>query len=336
MQKKVCFFLNTNDTELINRTEFYKIDIQILQDLGFDIEYCFDYKKIPSDVKFYFIWWWTYAIFPVLKAKFLKKKSIITGTFNLANHISGGDFYSRPFYQKLMIKKSARLADANILVSQLEYNKIQEKISRGNVYYSPHALNLSKYRMPEIAKREKYIFTIAWMGKLNAERKCIPQIIEAASILKEKGTPLKFVIAGKIEDDARILLNLVEDKNVWDVVQFLGPISEKEKIKRLYECGIYLQPTLFEGFGLAIAEALLCETPVISSKKGAVPEVTNDFCYYTDCSPNEIANALVEVYNNYDNFLNIAKLGKKHIKNNFAYDRRKNDIRKILTTLDIL
>ena len=336
MKKSVCFYLNTNTPEIIERVEFYKIDIQILKDLGFDVHFCFSYKKIPSNVDFYFIWWWTYSIFPVIKAKILGKKTVITGTFDLAHHSPGADYYSRPFYQRVLLKYSARLASANIFVSKLEYEKSKQEISRHNVFYSPHVLNVEKYVIKQKKERQKYLFTIAWMNKTNARRKCIPQIIETIAELKKRGKKVLLYIAGKLEDDAHDLIDLVKNLKLKEDVIFLGSIDENDKIKRLHECGIYIQPTLYEGFGLAIAEAGLCAAPIITSPAGAVPEVTNGHCTYAECNPRDIADAVEMIFNDYESSLLKAEKAQKFIEENFNYSRRKEDIKQILIKEGIL
>jgi glycosyltransferase involved in cell wall biosynthesis len=337
MKPRVCFFVHTTDKDLIKRNEFYIIDIKILNDLGFDVHICNSFKQLPADVNLYFIWWWTYAIFPVLKAKRLRIKSIITGTFNLARHVPGADYYSRPIYQKFLINISARLTDMNIMVSEFESNKIKELIPSANVCYSPHVLDIEKYNIEESAKRDRSIFTVAWMSDKNARRKCIPEIIKAAAILKNKGVKHSFLIAGKIEHDAEYLKTLAENLNVTDTIKFLGPINEKQKIQLIKKCGIYLQPTIFEGFGVAIAEALLSGAPVITSNVGAVDEVTNSHCSYVNGKdPEEIANQIIEVFNNYDEYKKIAIKGSQYIQKNYYLERRKKDIEKILMNLNIL
>lgn len=337
MKRSVCFFIQTNDPELISRNEFYKIDIKILQDLGFEVRICQSYKSLPDDVDFFFIWWWTYAIFPILKAKRLKKKSIITGTFNLAHHVKGGDYYSRPFHQRFLIRTSACLTDMNIMVSNFEFERIKQEITKKNVSYSPHVLDIEKYDTKKTQKRNKNIFTIAWMGNLNARRKCIPEIINAASILKKLGHKIPFLIAGKIDEEAQFLIELTKELEVSDIINFLGPIDEKTKIDLLHTCGIYLQPTQFEGFGLAIAEAMLCEAPVITSKVGAVPEITNDHCLYVDGkNPERISEGILKIFRDHKLYIDNASIGRKFVEKNFNYHRRKNDIENILNQLQII
>jgi glycosyltransferase involved in cell wall biosynthesis len=337
MKPTVGFFVQTIDHDLVNRNEFYKIDIKILEDLGFNVQICHSYKNLPTDVTFYFIWWWTYAIFPVMKAKRLRKKCIITGTFNLARHISGADYYSRPFYQKFLIKSSARLANMNIMVSNYEFEKMKNEITRNNVCYSPHVLDIDKYFTQEKSNRNKSVLTIAWMGDKNARRKCIPEIIKAAAILKSRGVMIPFIICGKVEEDASFLKKMIEELDVSDLVNFPGPVDEETKLELLNMCGIYLQPTLFEGFGVAIAEALLCGAPVITSKVGAVNELTNGNCTYVDGeSPEEIADNIIKVFDNYNHYLDLALKGSEFVKQNYYLDRRKNDFKKILENLDLL
>jgi len=337
MKPTVVFFVQTKDREIVKRNEFYKIDIKILKDLGFNVQICYSYYKLPSDAALYFIWWWTYAIFPVLKAKRLRLKSIITGTFNLARHIPGADYYSRPFYQRFLIKISARLTNMNIMVSKYELDKMKEEITNKNVCYSPHVLDIDSYKITKKLKRDKNIFTVAWMGNKNARRKCIPEIIRTAAILKDWGINIPFLIAGKIEDDASFLKELVDELGVSDLVSFLGPIDEKTKLDLFHTCGIYLQPTLFEGFGVAIAEALLCGAPVITSDAGAVNEVTNGNCTYVNSkNPEEIANQILYVFDNYELYLDIALKGSEYIKENYYLDRRKKDFEKILQSLELL
>lgn len=336
MMKKACFFIQTDRPEIIEYVEFYRIDIQILQDLGFEVVPCFSFKKIPKDVDFYFIWWWTYAIFPILMAKLLRKKTMITGTFDLATPIKGKGFYLRPFHQRFLLKKSAQFSDANVVVSMYEQERMEKEITKGNVFYSPHALHFGKYLESNNDQRQKYVFTISWMSNLNARRKCIPEIIKAAHLLKKQNQQIKFYIAGKMEADALFLKEMVEEFELNDLVIFLGRISEEEKIKRLNECSIYLQPSMFEGFGLAIAEAMLCGAPILTSKVGAVSEVTNDYCTYVNGkNSQEIANKILTIFENYDYHLRIAHLGEEHVKLNFRYERRLNDFKKLFQLLGL-
>jgi len=129
---------------------------------------------------------------------------------------------------------------------------------------------------------------------------------------------------------------MVNDLNLSNEIKFFGIIDEKEKINMLHECGIYVQPSRYEGFGLAIAEAGLCGAPLITSPVGAVPEVTNNHCTYVNCDPQEIADAVELIFNNYEDSIKKAGLAQSFIQENFNYARRKDDIKRILINQRIL
>ena len=67
-----------------------------------------------------------------------------------------------------------------------------------------------------------------------------------------------------------------------DAVVRLGPVSEK-RLPTLYRRAIALvYPSLYEGFGLPLVEAMACGTPVIASNTASMPEVLGDAAILVD------------------------------------------------------
>ena len=60
---------------------------------------------------------------------------------------------------------------------------------------------------------------------------------------------------------------------VAERVHFLGKLGAEALREEYCRCTLLVQPSLYEGFGLPAAEALACETPVVATAVGAVPEV---------------------------------------------------------------
>ena len=55
---------------MLRRVEFYAQDLRILADLGFDVRIATKLTELrPADL--YFVWWWTWAFFPVLITRLL-------------------------------------------------------------------------------------------------------------------------------------------------------------------------------------------------------------------------------------------------------------------------
>ncbi|MDO8582247.1 MAG: glycosyltransferase family 1 protein [bacterium] len=59
-------------------------------------------------------------------------------------------------------------------------------------------------------------------------------------------------------------------------VQYLGYVSEEEKIALLQNATAFVWPSLYEGFGLPVLEAMAMGTPVITSNTSSIPEITGD------------------------------------------------------------
>ncbi|WP_032122650.1 glycosyltransferase family 4 protein [Clostridium amazonitimonense] len=106
----------------------------------------------------------------------------------------------------------------------------------------------------------------------------------------------KLVIIGKDSPYIKELKELTKSLDLEDSVKFLGYVKD-EDLPTLYAnstCFVY--PTLYEGFGLPILEAMACKTPVICSNNSSLPEVAGDAAlYFNPESEEEIAKAMVEI-----------------------------------------
>lgn len=99
----------------------------------------------------------------------------------------------------------------------------------------------------------------------------------------EQATQVRFIVAGKRGWGAESTIKLSEQiNNAWadvepdGVIQFLGPVTEQEKWILLRGATVMLFPSLYEGFGLPVLEAMSVETPVITTECGALKEVGGD------------------------------------------------------------
>jgi len=329
---KVTFYCNIQKSAF-SIIEFYKQDIEILKQLGCQVFVTNSYNEIDWSSDIYFIWWWTYAFYPVLRAKLSGKKTIITGTFNYRAPHSPLDYFRRPFWQKCLIKFAMKNASCNILVSKNEFQQISHDWKINNIAYSPHVVDIEKYK-PALIDRKNFLFSIIWSGKLNLKRKCLPEILESAKILQNNFPELKIFIAGRYGDGFESVKEIIQKSNLSKNIILLGEISEEEKIYYLQSCMIYLQPSKYEGFGLAIAEAMACGAPVVATDTGEVKNVVGDAGFLLSGHlPEEIASAIKLLMNDSDLRQAYSKKAQERIKRRFHFDIRKNDIKKIIEKL---
>ncbi len=106
-------------------------------------------------------------------------------------------------------------------------------------------------------------------------------LIEAFSLMA-RDIPHQLVVAGKTRWKYRRDLQCVMEKGLADRVQVLGWVDPQE-IPALYslaDCFVY--PSLYEGFGLCLVEAMACGCPTVAAATGALPEIAQDAAVLVD------------------------------------------------------
>jgi len=228
---------------------------------------------------------------------------------------------------KLALKRATR----NLFISQCEYDLVTEHLPVRNPVLSPLAINTAYYNPgTDVSQRGDYFFTVSWSSSTNAKRKCLDSIVEAFGRVAQARPNLRLVMAGKKGDHYDALVALARNAGVEDRVDFVGMISDEEKRDHYRRCLAYVQPTLFEGFGHAIGEAIACGAQVITSPSGAVPEVAGTYARFV--TPNDVgqlAQAMLDVADTpSDPVLQAAQL--HHIEANFSIEQRRKQLADML------
>lgn len=282
---RICFFANmgghANWHEMFDKVEFYRIDIRILKELGHKVVLAPRIKDIDWNADLFFCWWWGYSAIPVIASLVTKKPCIVTGAFDYATcreELPCLCYLDRPIWQKKIIDFVLNNAAASLFVSEYEFKEVVSNLKVKQPILAPHAVDVSFYKPRAIEEpQSNYFFTVSWTSRTNVIRKGLIQSIEAFASLADELPCTRFKIAGKPGDYHGQLEELAYRLGVQHRVDFLGMISDEEKRDHYQRCLAYVQPTLYEGFGLAIAEAIACGSRVVTSDRGAVPEVAGNF-----------------------------------------------------------
>ena len=100
----------------------------------------------------------------------------------------------------------------------------------------------------------------------------------------------------------RKILSVAQEHGVRDRVVFLGAITEADKQWFMQNCRAFVFPSLSEGFGLPVVEAMHFGKPVILSKSTSLPEIGGESAYYFNSFEPESMKETLEVsLNDYDN-----------------------------------
>ncbi|MBU1045151.1 MAG: glycosyltransferase family 4 protein [Candidatus Omnitrophica bacterium] len=139
---------------------------------------------------------------------------------------------------------------------------------------------------------------ILFVGVLQP-RKNISCLIRAFKQVVEAGKDMQLVIAGGKGWMYDEILNTARLSGIRERIIFTGYTPKSDVICLLNAAKVFVLPSLYEGFGLPILEAMACGVPVIASHVSSMPEIVQDAGILIDPdNQQKITQALLDILNN--------------------------------------
>ena len=153
------------------------------------------------------------------------------------------------------------------------YNGYQQK---SKILISKSQIN-TKYQI----LNTKYLL---YVGTIQP-RKNLLTLIETFHLLLQDKPDFKLVIAGKKGWMYEEIYQKVKDLKLTDKIIFTGYINESELSYLYQNASIYILPSLYEGFGIPLLEAMSNNCPIVAANISSLPEIGANACLYFD--PND-------------------------------------------------
>jgi glycosyltransferase involved in cell wall biosynthesis len=224
---------------------------------------------LRADVVFgWFASWHTF--FPITLAWLLRKRSVLViGGFDVANmpdigygHQQGG---LRRYASRWMFRRAGRLVtNSEYSLSEIERNT---PIAPSEVTVIPHGVPDPFDDLPEVPK-DRMALTVGAVDRSTLVQKGQLPFAHASRELAD----VRFVLAGKWLDDAVEDLRAAGAENL----ELTGWLSDEELLDAYRRAAVYVQASRHEGFGLAVAEAMLAGCVPVVMNVTAMPEVVGD------------------------------------------------------------
>ena len=256
----------------------------------------------------------------------------VISIMDLWHHRHPEQFTSKDLYQLINWENySVRRAKRIITISEFSKSEIvkyyhypEEKIKIAYPGFENYQLSIINYKSRINSQilnvKNKYCIEgdyLLYLGTLQPKKNLV-RLVEAfalvvsdrLSVVSDQGLGAKdhqspitnhqslitLVIAGKKGWLYEEIFNKVKELNLEKSVIFTGFIDEAEKPYLIAGASAFVFPSLYEGFGIPVLEAMSLGVPVISSNEGSLPEAGGKAAFY--CNPYEVSDisrAILEV-----------------------------------------
>lgn len=211
-------------------------------------------------------------------------------TIHDLNHIDRGENSSflKRLYYKLIMRRACRHAHAVLTVSEFSKRRIVEwsGISAERVINVGNGVD-TEYSPSATPFQPGYPYVLSVSNR--KAHKNEPRLIEAFSRANVPDS-VKLLFTGKSTPP---LMELIDHYQLRERVVFIGRVAESD-LPGLYKGALALLfPSLYEGFGLPVIEAMACGCPVLTSNTTSLPEVAGEAALLVDpTSVQEIAEGI--------------------------------------------
>jgi glycosyltransferase involved in cell wall biosynthesis len=166
-------------------------------------------------------------------------------------------------------------ADRVVTISKATKSEVKQLTGKdGNIFVVYPGLEQSE---SEITPTDEVgQFNLVFVGDC-VRRKGLEYLVESLVPLKKHDLHLH-VVGRNGRDPAydELIKGLIEKNGLEDRVTFHGRVDGSAKRKLLRGSQVFVLPSLWEGYGMVIAEAMSCGLPIIGTRVGAIPELVKD------------------------------------------------------------
>lgn len=237
------------------------------------------------------------------------------------------DLYQLTKWTEYSVKKAKKVITISNSSKNdiIKYYKVRpEKVKVVHLGLKNLSMNApSEKDLKEFGVNQKFIL---FVGTLQP-RKNISRLIEAFSRLpKEISSDHQLVIIGKKGWLYEDILSAPEKYNVKDKVVFLDYISDEDLPNFYRKAEVFVLPSLYEGFGLPVLEAMRYGCPVITSSVSSLPEAGGDAAqYFKPEDVDDIKKSIEKVLTDRSLREKMIERGREHYKK-FTWEKAAKEV----------
>ncbi len=339
-QSTVVIYSSVRKKEDFFSSKFYIDDYKILEAMGLNVFFSnqilefFNYKKYDKVL----VYFYTKGFFVGILSRIFGKRVFYTGGIDYVNE---NKFLTTP---NVFFVLCYLLSNKVFLVSKSDYERgrrvlMRFRLSFEKLIYNPHYINLKDVRVDagasdvfreyKISSNDILLTTICWRGvSENVYRKGVDLSLHVLKELLVVNCHYKLILIGDGGQGDIIINELIADLGLSSNVIITGRISNEAKYHLLSKSKYYLQLSRYEGFGLAVLEAIASDCLIVHSNRGGLSETISDRGLIIDINDSSkvIANSIVT----FEFDKSFTDKAKEFIFSEYSFDKRLSVFNKYL------
>jgi len=219
-----------------------------------------------------------------------------------------------------MQKRVSRSINKIITVSKSAREDISRdfKISPAKFRIVPNGINTKLfYPIPGIEREKNRVIVT---NSADTPMKGLAFLFRAVAELAQS-REIKVTVVGAPKKDGNIV-KLIRELGIGHLVHFTGRINNGEFVEHYARSTVAVVPSVYEGFGLPVGEAMACGVPVISTTGGALPEVVGSAgILVPPADPMALAAAMREILGNPGRAEQLGRAGYRRVQAHFTWSK---------------
>jgi glycosyltransferase involved in cell wall biosynthesis len=219
-----------------------------------------------------------------------------------------------------MQKRVSRMLDHIITVSKTAGNDISRdfNIPRDRFRIIPNGVRTDAfYPIPEIAREKNRLIVT---NSADMPLKGLYYLLRAVSKVAQTH-PIQLTVVGTPQKNG-YSLKLIQKLGIGNRITFTGRIADEQFVREYARATAAVVPSVYEGFGLPVAEAMACAVPVISTTGGALPEVVGDAgLLVPPADHHALARAIVRILENPQRAQKLGRAGYRRVQQRFTWSK---------------
>lgn len=236
------------------------------------------------------------------------------------SHVAFYKHYTPKYVKKAKVIATVSQFSKNDIVKQyaISPEKVQVIYSAAKDIFAPIDIEKKTAVKEEYTDGKEYFI---YIGAIQP-RKNLINLLKAFSIFKKwQRSSMKLVLAGRLAWKNEAFLQLLDTYKYKNDVVLTGYIEEKELASLCGATYAMVYPSLFEGFGVPVLEAMKCHIPVLTSAHTSMQEIGEDAALYFDPQqPQDIADKMMLIYKD-ENLRNSLIEKGKIVAANYSWQR---------------